>query len=290
MLPLVPYAIDPQRGITIYSAKVNLFESLNSTFLYDYLRRNTDYTVSVPISHGNLNQIKKLKLPTFIFSTGRCGSTLFTKITNAHQKLTLSEPDFYTQLSVLPTKILSAKDKLFLFNHLTADLVDAYQTVNSSDDLFIKLRGECNSLPQLFVKNKEQKTIFLSRDFSSWTKSILQHFNNPKIKPEVVVNFYIKALRTLDFLVKNSHCTHIRYDQLIDTSNDQSIQLLEQAISCPIDKAKLIQAMSEDSQSGSAVGKDQKKSLDHDKYTACLELFKKNIPTDLMEKHQILFE
>jgi hypothetical protein len=288
--PLIPYAIDVKKRTVTYSAKVNLLESLKSTFLYDYLRRSTDYTVSVPISNGNLSQIKKIKMPIFIFSTGRCGSTLFTKITSLHQKLTLSEPDFYTQLSTFSKEVLTAKDKMFLFNHLTADLVNAYQTVNPSDELFVKLRAECNSLPQLFIKNKEQKTIFLSRDFSSWSRSVLQHFNNPKIKPEIVVHFYIKALHTLDFLSKNSSCTHIRYDQLIDQSNDQSIQLLQQAISCPIDNLKLTEVMAKDSQSGSAVGQDQKKSLDKDKYSACLTLFKKHMPTDLMNKYQILFE
>jgi len=288
--PLVPYAIDPQSRTTIYSAKINIKKSLESAFLYDYLRRNTEIALSAPIDHGNLNQLKDFRIPIFIFSTGRCGSTLLTKIINSHQRITLSEPDFYTQLATLPNEKLSAKDKVFLFNHLTADLVTAYRNANPTENVFIKLRAECNASPMLFIRKKTQKTLFLSRDFSSWTKSILQHFNNPKVTPEVIVNFYIKALNALDFLSQNSDCTHLKYDQLIDTSSDNSLQLLERAISCPINKDQLAEVLSKDSQSRSAVGKDQRKELDQDKYNLCLELFKKNYPTALMDKYQISFE
>ena len=290
MKPLIPYAIDPNSRTTIYSARVNRKKSLESVFLYDYLRRNTEYVVSAPIDYGNLNRLKNFKMPIFIFSTGRCGSTLLTKIINSHQKITLSEPDFYTQLSTFSDQALSAMDKFFLFNHLTADLVSAYRNINTSENLYIKLRSECNSNPKLFIRNQTQKTLFLSRNFSSWTKSILQHFNNPRITPEIVVNFYVKALTTLDFLSKNSSCIHIRYDQLIDTSNDSFLELLGKAISSTINKDQLIQIMSEDSQSKSTVGQDQRKELDLDKYKLCIELFKKNYPTELMEKYQISME
>jgi len=288
--PLIPYAIDPISRSTIYSARINIKKSLESVFLYDYLRRNTEFAVSAPFDHGNLNRLKDFRMPIFIFSTGRCGSTLLTKIINAHRKITLSEPDFYTQLSTLPIQTLPAKDKVFLFNHLTADLVAAYRNANPTENIYIKLRAECNSNPKLFLRNQGQKTLFLSRDFSSWTKSILRHFNNPKITPEVVINFYIKALNALDFLSQNSDCIHLRYDELIDTSNENSLKLLERAISSTIDKELLAQVFSEDSQSKSAVGQDQRKELDQDKYNSCLELFKKNYPTILMDKYQISFE
>ena len=55
--PLVPYAIDPQSRTTLYSAKINIKKSLESAFLYDYLRRNTEIALSAPIDHGNLNKL-----------------------------------------------------------------------------------------------------------------------------------------------------------------------------------------------------------------------------------------
>jgi hypothetical protein len=290
IMPIVPYALDSQSRKVIYSAKVDLLKSQESPFLYDYLRRNTDYILSVDFNYGNVHRLKNFKMPVFIFSTGRCGSTLFTQIAKNHQRPSLSEPDFYTQLATLKSQTMTGQDKIFLFNHLTADLVAAYGHSNSSNALFIKLRAECNALPQLYIRSKQQKTIFISRNFSSWAKSVLQHFNNPKINPEVVTNFYSKALRTLDFLSNNSNCIHIRYEQLLDYQNPETTQLIEKILDQPINLSKLHEIMGRDSQLGSDVEQSKKVALDQEKYEACINLFKTTQSLDLMTKYGLSIE
>ena len=67
-------------------------------FYYLHLRRHARGVVSVPWEAGSIHDGAR-HTPIFLFSPGRCGSTLLSRILSAAGMPNVSEPDFYTQLT-----------------------------------------------------------------------------------------------------------------------------------------------------------------------------------------------
>jgi hypothetical protein len=98
---IVPYCVDFNTRENLYIGNVNIEKSLEAPFLYQYLRETASSLIKVPWKNGPIfTDLTKLQMPRFIFSPGRCGSTLVGKIALAAGGVSLSEPDYYSQLSL----------------------------------------------------------------------------------------------------------------------------------------------------------------------------------------------
>src|SRR5262249_34008005 len=80
--PLLPYCIDFPRGRSIYVGGVDTKAAQAAPFYYLYLRRHARTVVSVPWERGRLCD-GAARVPLFLFSPGRCGSTLLSRILSA---------------------------------------------------------------------------------------------------------------------------------------------------------------------------------------------------------------
>jgi hypothetical protein len=281
--PLSPYAVDTNKKSTLYIAKLNLQEALDSTFYYRYQRENANYLVEIPWSESlQINAKRTFLAPTFIFSTGRCGSTLLTKIYKATNTPSFSEPDFYSQVAL--TKLvktdLESKNLLKRINTiLTHDLLNSHN-VSLTPNVSIKLRAECTRDPSyfLFQRDKKQKTVFMTRHFLQWAKSAYWHFR--KINPKLInnlPNFFEQTIRCYRFLNEHTNCELITYENLTG-SNSTNIKQLSKLTGKPIDLDTFTKAISTDSQSGSGIESDEynlednEKDLINEAYKKWLEL------------------
>jgi hypothetical protein len=241
--PLLPYCADLVRHRSVYVGGVDTKAAQSAPFYYLYLRRNARAVVSVPWERGRLSG-DSVREPVFLFSPGRCGSTLLSRILSGAGIPNVSEPDFYTQLTA--KAVASALNPFrpaiqSAVANMGADLVAV-----AGEPLVVKLRAESCRAPALLLRTAEQRTIFMTRDFESWARSNGRAFRNG---PRKSVGKYMQALSAYAWLKRNSKCHLVRYEDLLahaPTTMGELGSFLHETIS----PAPVAATMKEDSQSG----------------------------------------
>jgi hypothetical protein len=103
---LLPYCLDFVRRRSLYAGGVDAKGAQGAPFYYLHLRRHATRAVSVPWERGALTS--ETRAPIFLFSPGRCGSTLLSALLSNAGIANVSEPDFYTQATMaLPASPLN---------------------------------------------------------------------------------------------------------------------------------------------------------------------------------------
>ena len=145
--------------------------------------------------------------PVFLFSPGRCGSTLLSRVLFETGIPSVSEPDFYTQMASWfwsrPFNPLAARYRRAMWT-MSADLSAALGAVP-----VVKLRAECARAPELLVRQPAARTIVLFRRFESWSRSTTRVFGNG---PGKTVRKYMNALCCYAWLTRHSRCLLVRYE------------------------------------------------------------------------------
>lgn len=242
---LLPYCLDFLRRRSLYVGGVDARAAQAAPFYYLYLRREARSLVSVPWEMGPLAE-GVARAPVFLFSPGRCGSTLLSRILSAAGLPNVSEPDFYTQatsaLCASPFNPLRATVQKAVWN-LGADLAAALDPVQSP---VVKLRAESCRAPQLLLQPCERRTIFITRGFESWARSNGRAFRNGARK---AVRKYLLAMTCHGYLEQNSDCHLLRYEDL-QTQPLIATQALARFLGRDISAAAVTATMKEDSQEG----------------------------------------
>jgi hypothetical protein len=205
----LPYCLDFARRRFVYAVGVDAREAQRAPFYYLHLRRTAQSVLSIPWEGGDLH-FGAEKAPVFLFSPGRCGSTLLSRILSAANCPNVSEPDFYTQA----TSALWSSP----FNPLREKTRDAAADMGSDlcmitgDATVVKLRAESCRAPGMLVQPKEKRTLFMTRGFESWARSNIRAFRNP---PGKTVGKYLRALTSYAWLKHNTNVHLIRYEDLL---------------------------------------------------------------------------
>jgi hypothetical protein len=205
---ILPYCLDFLRRRSLYVGGVDREGAQTAPFYYLYLRRQARRVVSVPWEAGALDDAAA-HAPIFLFSPGRCGSTLLSRILSAAGHANVSEPDFYTQAT---TAVAASR-----LNPLRATIARA--AANMGADLaaalgaapVVKLRAESCRAPDLLVQPAERRTLFMTRGFESWARSNGRAFRNGAQKS---VGKYLRALACQAWLKRNSDCHVVCYEDL----------------------------------------------------------------------------
>ncbi len=180
-------------------------------FYYLHLRQRAERLVSLPIEYGSISSATPPSDPVFLFSPGRCGSTMLSRVLAEAGVASVSEPDFYTQMA---SAFWSSP-----FNPLRAPFLSAMW--NMSDDLsaalgavpVVKLRAECARAPELFVRERRARTLVMFRRFEDWARSTAQVFG---AGPGKAIRKYLAAARCYARLNRISHCLPLRYEDWTD--------------------------------------------------------------------------
>lgn len=248
---MLPYCFDIPARQTIYLGGLRPDAVRAAPFYYLYARRTARTAFFQPWHNAPSDAA-----PLFLFSAGRCGSTLLCKMLNAAGLAAVSEPDFYTQFTA--SLLFDANPNGFYtavgptLRRMTAELCDG---LTKGGKLVIKLRADvcmaARPLLQLFPDT--HKTLFLYRDFPGWARSTLRSF---PCKPTDLIAQYLRGLHCLAVLQKHSDCHLLRYEDLIANPVGM-VNRLSAFFGIPLDLPRALAAMTTDAQAGTPLARGQ---------------------------------
>ena len=239
---LLPYCLDFVRRRSLYVGGADAKGAQDAPFYYLHLRRHAARLVSVPWEHGSLTA--ETGAPVFLFSPGRCGSTLLSALLSNADIANVSEPDFYTQATMaLPASALNPF-RTRITSAAAAMGRDLAAVLGAAP--VVKLRAESCRAPWLLVADTEPRTLFMSRVFEAWARSNQRAFRNGAAK---TVGKYLTALRGYAWLRTNSRCHAVRYEDLV-AAPEAAAQALGAFLGRDISGAVAASTMKEDSQRG----------------------------------------
>jgi hypothetical protein len=239
---LLPYCLDFVRRRAVYAGGVDVKGAQDAPFFYLYLRRHAERLVSVPWEHGALTA--ETRAPIFLFSPGRCGSTLLGALLSNAGIPNVSEPDFYTQATMaLPAHRLNP----FRARIAAAAAAMGRDLAAALDGVpVVKLRAESCRAPELLVAPGEPRTLFMTRGFEAWARSNQRAFRNG---PAKTVGKYLSALKGYAWLRANSRCHVVRYEDLV-AAPEATARALGAFLGRDISGVAAVATMKEDSQRG----------------------------------------
>ena len=134
----IPCFYNAEKDMLSYALNINPYDTLNAPFHFIYLREHVKELGNISFNH-RYDLPSTYNDPYFIFSTGRCGSTLLSKILQCFDTISISEPDFYNQLihQYMPVRTeLSLLKFQQIYSMMTADLLAPF----ANKKIFLKLQ------------------------------------------------------------------------------------------------------------------------------------------------------
>jgi hypothetical protein len=246
------YCVDFKAQQVIYTVHdpEDIRVTLAEPFLFLAQLRHAKQILSLPIQHIGRTISNAILRPTFIFSTGRAGSTHLIAMLKAIGRPTASEPDAFTQMAMLPPSALERSPNIDM--QIMAACVS-----NLSDYLgpkpIIKLRSQCNAAPERIIKSVENaRAIFLLRDRKTWALSRHRAFREP---PKRIANILVEAVMAIDRLQHiGASAQVIWYDDLVAHPWATLAKILMGSPLKPSElDARLTATLAADSQAGTAL-------------------------------------
>lgn len=251
----VPYCLDVRAKRSLYVRAGGARSIQRAKLQYVHLRERATSLASIPWENGRISQ-GPVPPAAFLFSIGRCGSTLFVDAMSRGGALGLSEPDFFTQATAAHLQggrsAPVRRELSIVLRALTADLLSALAEPNRRSGL-VKLRAQCCKAPDLIVPapTAGATTFFMIREFEPWARSVLRA---SALSPAAVVERYLEGLQCLRWLRPHTECHLVRYEELI-AEPERVLHEAAAAIGCSLNLAGVKAAMRQDAQTGTALAR-----------------------------------
>lgn len=222
---LFPYITDVVQGRTLYVPGLDAQKLREAPFANVYAKQQAAFILSVPWEVGPIVRPRVDADPIYAFSSGRCGSTLLNRILLSAKIPSISEPHVGGALiSPAYGKYPPIRPLLRWATRIFArDLMSAVGS--NSDPLVVKLRSQFCRVPNLLLrKSRERRTIFMTRRFESWARSVGQLF---RVTPAYLVSNYRQSIECYAYLRQHSNCHFLRYEDLIERPHERITHLSE---------------------------------------------------------------
>lgn len=213
---LIPYCFDFSAQESVYCVDIDPLAAQQAVFHYEYLRGHVRQIITVPWENDRRSGLHMSPPPIFLFSPGRCGSTLLNNMVEAVAAWGISEPDFLTQAIVECARRQQSNFQsdvvMDMMQRLLLDLTKPYVRAKNRP-VIIKMRSQANVFPGAIYPTTQYKykSIFLIRHFVPWAISMVRTFD---ISLHHLVPKYIEALQCYKFLQSNTECLLFRYEDL----------------------------------------------------------------------------
>lgn len=281
---VLPAIID-WRERKVFLSDINCKEKIDEIpFFYHWQRNNIKKLYSVPFS-----QYKKVPvntrdvLPIFVFSIGRCGSTLLVNLCRSIGIRTISEPDYLANIKNMASNKQSNEEVADLLRWNTNLLYEIFGTKP-----LIKLRGSSIEDIEFFADAfPDSNYIFMLREPIAWAKSNMKAFNDT---PEALANYLKNSIEAYhQFVELRVKPTLIWYEDLIQTPTKSLSLILNDLELIESKKDAINEKMSKDSQEGSSISKDKlaKIQLKPEYLDRFIKHWKEVCPTTLIEKYAL---
>ncbi len=283
----LPYSIDfgNERMISVITNDDR--NAVTYPFLYQYQYKNARTMISIPFEGLEQYEYSGLIRPTFVFSIGRCGSTLLSSLMTAFGHCSISEPDIFTVLARLTAEeqqLIGPQGLQMLVRRATEAFVR-----QGDGEVSIKLRSHCNTIAGRMVKAvPESRTIFILRDRISWAKSRYRVFGED---PRTLAKMYRNGIQTYDQLFRlGSRPKLVWYEELAQ----DPISVLKKLGVAPMLEEERISAMvdevlTKDAQEGTAVARNRynERRLSEEMLRDFESEWSAIVPHQLIERHGI---
>ncbi len=288
-MKLSPYCLDFEQKRIIFAAGIDPIGLAKSTFYFKMQREMAKGFLAVPIENFPAH-IPKIDTPVVtIFSPGRCGSTLLSKIFDAMGVTSISEPDFYTQ--IVKYVYINKPEKKEMHELLNMLQIASYSLLkkfsNKNESIVaIKMRSQVNFSVSTVLAGlpNTKKTIFLTRDFPSWCESNMRAFGG-SLQENFVT--YLQSLKALKWLQKNTECLVIRYEDL-ERDPMTEISKLAGIFNLNINPDALRNVLERDSQEGTEIAKNKiKKSISPESIESIQKFWQEKVTLILLNRIKI---
>lgn len=170
---VTPYCIDqPRREVLFVGTSDDVDLITCKPFIYEGQRLTAEKVIRASfdelhqlVQMGGYDEVIK---PLFLYSTGRCGSTLLCNLMgDCSDLVAVSEPDYFTQLPFLLQKHgAEVGEELAQVTHDLSVLLLAHIRVRyPQGDVVFKLRSQCNEVAELIqCAFPDARNIFLYRN------------------------------------------------------------------------------------------------------------------------------
>jgi hypothetical protein len=280
----IPAIIDWKNDIIFLSDTANDEEIEKIPFFYQWQRGNIKELYSIPFSqYRKINIEKKSVKPFFVFSIGRCGSTLLVNLCKSLGKKTISEPDY---LADIKNRICENQTKENISRILQWN-------TNLFSDLFgktplIKLRGSSINDIEIFVDTfPDSQYIFMLREPIAWAKSNMKAFND---SPKELAEYLKQGVESYDkFIQLGIKPNLIWYEDLVNDPSETLQSIFNDSSLINSKKEMILEVMSKDSQEGSSISQGQLAKIELK--SEFLDSFKQHwiniCPIEIIEKYKL---
>ncbi len=169
------YCFDAVAERALFTLCDDLPGVLKAPFLYEAQFLQAKQMVSIPFEQLDGLFDAPAANPSFVFSIGRCGSTLLSALLGAAGVQSVSEPDILTQLAELPEAARACLSP-GTTEVLVRTCVGSLQA-HCGNDVVIKLRSQCSRISTDIVQVcPGAKIIFMLRGRHDWARSRYRAF------------------------------------------------------------------------------------------------------------------
>jgi hypothetical protein len=236
----------------------SLTETLHAPFLFSAQHQRATGIVTVPFERLDY----PAGAPVLVFSPGRTGSTLLTRLLTASGAGCASEPDLPTQLCRLDeaaqARLTPAIEKALI----CAAMMSLARALGPAP--FVKLRSQCNARPEILLQAlPHARPVFLFRRHIAWALSRHRAFAEP---PDMVADILRTAVVAVDRLTRAGHAPHILWfeDMVADPARFLADLLQDRAMTRRALAPRLTPVMARDSQEGTSLARSVVQARDID--------------------------
>jgi hypothetical protein len=245
-----PCVFDISRARTLYALGLDAQELQQAPFANVHARIKARSILSVPWEAGPINRPRIEADPIYVFSSGRCGSTLLHNILVTAKISGVSEPDIgaaFVSPAYRKYRLLRPALRWATRTYMR-DLVSGLAAEDGM--LVVKLRSQfCSAAPALLDKSRERRTIFMIRQFEPWARSVGQLF---RVTPAYLLREYRQSLRCYTYLRRHTSCHLLRFEDLL-AQRHQEMARLSDFLGRDITPTAVDEAMAVRSQTGTRV-------------------------------------
>ncbi|MFP3506144.1 sulfotransferase family protein [Burkholderia sp. SIMBA_062] len=165
-------------------------------FLYQHQRRHVRWLAEVPFDLLDAWDDAAGLTPTFVFSIGRCGSTLLSRLLAAAGEPAISEPDVLTNVACVDDDAELAALQRWGPSVVRAAVSGLALACGRAP--VIKLRARCNRAVEVFLQAFAQaRYVFMFRDRDDWVRSTSRAFGE---RGEVLAELLKVSVEAFDCL------------------------------------------------------------------------------------------
>lgn len=236
-------------------------EALRAPFLFSAQHQLAEGMVTVPFERA-AELPGPNPAPVLIFSPGRTGSTLLTRLLTAAGRACASEPDLPTQICRLDEGAQARLSPAIENALVRAAAVSLASHLGPG--LFVKLRSQCNARPEvLLAALPAARPLFMFRRILPWALSRHRAFAEP---PDMVADILRTAVVAVDRLTRAGHAPRVVWfeDLLSDPAAFLADLLQDRHATRRALHARVGPVMARDSQEGTSLARDLVQTRDID--------------------------